>query len=80
VLIIRITDTSTKAILRLLGRPGNGVLVVRCTHKSEITDESMFEHSALPHPCPPLGKGREQDSPVSPLQGGIKGGYAGCAL
>jgi hypothetical protein len=41
-----------------------------CTHKSEITDESKFEHSALPHPSPPLIKGRE---PVHILPPFIRG-------
>ena len=33
----------------------------------------------LPHPNPPLGKGRELDFPVSPLsKGGIRGVKTGC--
>jgi acyl transferase domain-containing protein/acyl carrier protein len=46
----------------------------RCTDKSEATDEYQLEHLALPHPSPPLAKGREQYSPVSPLtKGGLRG-------
>jgi hypothetical protein len=43
---------------------------LRCTHKSEMTDESKFEHPALPHPSPPLVKGREPVHILPPLPRG----------
>ncbi len=55
---------------------------LRCTHKSEITDEFKFEHSALPHPSPPLVLGvaalKELGEGASPCSSPLyKGGLRG---
>ena len=48
--------------------------MLRCTHKLSNHNQS----AELPHPNPPLIKGRELDFFFPPLQGGIKGGNSTC--